>query len=106
MAILETRKAELKGRRDYLADALIKLGFGLPVMPQGAFYLYADCSRFSDDSFEFARTLLEETGVAITPGLDFGSYQPERFLRFAYTTSLPNLKLAVDRLQQRLKFIS
>ena len=106
MAILETRKAELKGRRDYLADALIKLGFGLPVMPQGAFYLYADCSRFSDDSFEFARTLLEETGVAITPGLDFGSYQPERFLRFAYTTSLPNLNLAVDRLQQRLKFIS
>ena len=106
MAILEARKAELKARRDYLADALIKLGFGLPVMPQGAFYLYADCSRFSDNSFEFARTLLEETGVAITPGLDFGSHQPECFLRFAYTTSLPNLQQAVARLQQRLKFIS
>jgi aspartate/methionine/tyrosine aminotransferase len=106
LAILETRKAELKARRDYLADALIKLGFGLPVMPQGAFYLYVDCSRFSDNSFEFARTLLEETGVAITPGLDFGSHQPERFLRFAYTTSLPNLQQAVARLQQRLTFIA
>ncbi|MES1998520.1 MAG: pyridoxal phosphate-dependent aminotransferase [Pseudomonadota bacterium] len=102
MAILEARKVELKARRDYLADALIKLGFGLPVMPQGAFYLYADCSRFSNDSFEFARTLLEEAGVAITPGLDFGSHQPERFLRFAYTTTLSNLELAVARLQQQL----
>lgn len=98
IAILEARKTELKTRRDYLASALRELGFDLPVLPQGAFYLYAGCGRFSDDSFAFAAQLLEKTGVAITPGVDFGSYQPHRHLRFSYTTSLPNLQEAVRRL--------
>lgn len=98
IAILEARKAELKIRRDYLAGALRELGFDLPVLPQGAFYLYVGCGRFSDDSFAFAAQLLEKTGVAVTPGIDFGSYQPHRHLRFSYTTSLPNLQEAVRRL--------
>jgi aspartate/methionine/tyrosine aminotransferase len=102
IAQLESRKAELKARRDYLATNLIELGFGLPVMPQGAFYLYADCSRFTNDGFEFARMLLEETGVAITPGRDFGTHKANQYLRFAYTTSLPNLESAICRLKQKL----
>ena len=99
LAILEARKAELKERRDYLAAALIDLGFDLAVIPQGAFYLYAGCERFSQDSFAFAAQLLEQTGVAITPGVDFGTYQAQRFVRFAYTTSLPDLQEAVRRLR-------
>ncbi|MEO6148084.1 MAG: pyridoxal phosphate-dependent aminotransferase [Sulfuriferula sp.] len=98
LAILEDRKAELKVRRDYLASALIDLGFDLAVLPQGAFYLYAGCERFSQDSFAFAAQILEKTGVAITPGVDFGTYRAERYVRFAYTTSLPNLQEAVRRL--------
>lgn len=102
LAILEARKAELKVRRDYLAAALSDLGFDLAVIPQGAFYLYAGCERFSQDSFAFAAQILEQTGVAITPGVDFGTYQAQRFVRFAYTTSLPDLQEAVRRLRAYL----
>jgi len=103
LAILEARKAELKIRRDYLASALRELGFELPVLPQGAFYLYAGCGRFSQDSFAFAAQILEQTGVAITPGVDFGTHHAQRFVRFAYTTSLPNLQEAVRRLREYLQ---
>lgn len=102
LAILEARKTELKIRRDYLANALRELGFDLPVLQQGAFYLYAGCGRFSQDSFAFAAQILEQTGIAITPGVDFGTHQAQRFVRFAYTTSLPNLQEAVRRLREYL----
>ena len=98
IAILEARRAEFRRRRDYLAPALEKLGLRITAQPQGAFYLYCDCSALCDDSFTFARDLLEKTGVAVTPGLDFGSNQPQRHLRFAYTTDLNRLAEAVDRL--------
>lgn len=100
MEILESRRLELMARRDYLAPALREIGFGLPVMPDGAFYLYADISRFADDSFAFAARLLEEAGVAITPGLDFGEVLPERYVRFAYTRPLPVLEEAVSRIRR------
>lgn len=98
LAILEQRKEAFRQRRDYLLPALRELGFDIPVTPQGAFYLYADCSRFSDDSFSFASELLEQAGVAITPGTDFGTHLPERHLRFAYTTSMAQLQEGVRRL--------
>ncbi|TCV81106.1 pyridoxal phosphate-dependent aminotransferase [Sulfurirhabdus autotrophica] len=98
--ILEDRRQQFKARRDYLLPALRELGFDIPVTPQGAFYLYAGCNKFTDDSFTFARDLLENAGVAITPGLDFGSHLPSRHVRFAYTTSLDNLKIGVNRLKQ------
>ncbi|MBZ0091601.1 MAG: pyridoxal phosphate-dependent aminotransferase [Sulfuricellaceae bacterium] len=101
-AILEQRRAEFQRRRDYLLPALRALGFGIPVTPQGAFYLYADCSRFTEDSQTFARDLLEQAGVAVTPGLDFGHYQPQRHLRFAYTTGLEQLREGVRRLREHL----
>ena len=98
IAILETRRQAFCERRDFLLPALRELGFDIPVTPEGAFYLYADCSRFSSDSYAFCNQLLEEAGVAITPGVDFGSNQPGRHVRFAYTTSLENLREGVRRL--------
>jgi len=102
IAILETRRQEFHARRDYLLPALSSLGFDIAGAPEGAFYLYADCSRFTDDSYGFSVRLLEEAGVAITPGIDFGDYQPERHVRFAYTTSLENLQEGVRRLKHYL----
>ena len=102
IAILEARREEFRARRDYLLPALRELGFGIPVTPEGAFYLYADCSRFTDDSFGFSKLLLEEAGVAITPGIDFGSHRSERHVRFAYTTSQENLEEGVRRLKEFL----
>jgi aspartate/methionine/tyrosine aminotransferase len=81
--ILEARRHEFRQRRDYLLPALRDIGFDIPVIPDGAFYLYANCSRFTDDSFSFTAQLLEEAGVAITPGIDFGVNQPESHVRFA-----------------------
>lgn len=99
IAILEERREAFRQRRDYLLPALRELGFGIPSTPGGAFYLYADCSRFTDDSYRFSQQLLEEAGVAITPGIDFGVSSPERHVRFAYTTSLENLEEGVRRLR-------
>ena len=100
--ILEERRCIFQQRRDYLLPALRQLGFEIPVTPEGAFYLYANCSRFGDDSEEFCRRLLEEAGVAVTPGKDFGHQDPSRHLRFAYTTSLERLRLGVARIEQFL----
>ena len=102
IAILDVRRDEFRQRRDYLLPALRDIGFEIPVSPAGAFYLYAGCSRFTDDSYGFAEHLLEETGVAITPGIDFGRNHPESHVRFAYTTSLENLQEGVRRLARKL----
>lgn len=98
LAELEARKTELRDRRDFLLPALRKRGFEIATQPQGAFYLYADCRAHTDDSYVFAQTLLEEVGVAVTPGLDFGQHRSERFLRFSYAQPLPRLAEAVARL--------
>ena len=79
------------------------MGFDIPVGPQGAFYLYADCSRFTDDSFAFAIDLLDRAGVAVTPGKDFGSNAPERYVRFAYTTAMDKLQEGVERIRGYLE---
>ncbi|MCK5639538.1 MAG: pyridoxal phosphate-dependent aminotransferase [Gammaproteobacteria bacterium] len=103
LAILEQRREEFHRRRDYLLPELRALGFDIPVTPQGAFYIYADCSKFTDNSQSFADDLLENAGVAVTPGADFGNYLPERYLRFAYTTSMGNLQEGVQRLERFLR---
>jgi aspartate/methionine/tyrosine aminotransferase len=99
---LEARKAELRERRDYLLPTLRERRFVIPTQPQGAFYLYADCTAHTGDSFHFAQTLLEQAGIAVTPGLDFGQHQPERYLRIAYTQPLPRLVEAIVRLDRFL----
>jgi aspartate/methionine/tyrosine aminotransferase len=98
MAILEQRREQFRQRRDFLLPALRNLGFHIPVTPQGAFYLYADCSRFTDNSYQFALDLLEKAGVAVTPGIDFGNHLPHKHLRFAYTTSMEHLEEGIRRL--------
>jgi aspartate/methionine/tyrosine aminotransferase len=101
--ILEARRAEFKARRDYLVPALRHIGFDIPVTPQGAFYVYAGCDKLTRDSFAFARNLLERAGVAITPGIDFGTNAPERHVRFAYTNPIERLKEGVRRIAEFLK---
>jgi aspartate/methionine/tyrosine aminotransferase len=96
---LEARKAELCARRDFMLPALREQGFVIPVTPQGAFYLYADCSRFTLDSHAFANQLLDHTGVAVTPGIDFGQHHAARHVRFAYTQPLPRLAEALSRIE-------
>jgi aspartate/methionine/tyrosine aminotransferase len=103
LALLEARRQEFKRRRDFMVPALRDLGFRVPLMPQGAFYIYAGCERFSSDSTEFALRLLEDAGVAITPGLDFGFNAPERHVRFAYTRSLEDLKDGVASIARALQ---
>lgn len=100
--IVEQRKEAFRQRRDLLLPALRELGFHIPLTPQGAFYIYADCSAFTSDSYGFAMDLLEETGVAITPGIDFGHHRANHHVRFAYTTSLQQLEEGVERLRRYL----
>lgn len=102
LEILEQRRQEMRCRRDYLLPALRELGFRIEAESEGAFYLYADCGSLTQDSHAFALDVLEKAGVAITPGLDFGSHRPERHVRFAYTTSLENLREGVARLRAYL----
>jgi aspartate/methionine/tyrosine aminotransferase len=102
MAIFEQRKSEFKRRRDYLVPELQRLGFTIPVLPDGAFYVYADCSRFSEDADAFTRDVLQATGVVMTPGLDFGTQDVERYIRVSYATSMENLQEAVRRLETYL----
>jgi aspartate/methionine/tyrosine aminotransferase len=97
-AIVESRREEFRARRDFLVPALRELGFKIPVMPTGGFFVYADCSAFGMDSERFALEALQATGVAFTPGLDFGRHRPEAHVRFAYTISKPLLQEGVRRL--------
>ena len=102
ISILEARRQEFRRRRDFLGPALTALGFRLPARAEGAFYLYANCSELTDDSERFAHDLLDATGVAATPGLDFGSNAPEKHLRFAYTTGVERLAEAAERIRRYL----
>ncbi len=102
ISILEARRQEFRRRRDFLGPALTELGFRLPARAEGAFYLYANCSELTNDSERFAHDLLDATGVAATPGLDFGSNAPEKHLRFAYTTGVERLAEAAERIRRYL----
>ena len=98
LAILDARRDEFRARRDFLVPALRRLGFSIPHMPEGAFYVYANCAALTADSYRFALDLLEHAGVAITPGLDFGSHRPAEHVRFAYTRSVDELEEGVRRI--------
>ena len=96
--ILEARRHEFAARRDTLLPALDDLGFVVATQPHGAFYIYVDISRLATDSQAFAQRLIDEAGVAATPGLDFGDHAPRRHLRIAYTTREERLLEAVERI--------
>ena len=97
-AIVEERARLFRERRDLLVAGLRQLGFGVATMPQGAFYVYAGCDRFASDSTEFVDRLLNEAGVAVVPGNDFGVFEAERHVRLSYTTSLDQIHEALARL--------
>ena len=102
LAILEARRDAFRARRDLLVPALRTLGFGIPVMPDGGFFVYADTSRFADDSRAFCRDVLEHAGVAITPGIDFGVHRAQAHVRFAYTIAREKIEDGIARLAQYL----
>lgn len=98
----ERRRAEFRARRDFVVPALQRLGFGVPVLPNGAFYVWMDCSAFSDDSWAFCFDMMERAHVALTPGRDFGRLGAERWVRLSFASSLDDLKEALARLAQAL----
>jgi aspartate/methionine/tyrosine aminotransferase len=99
IAIYEARKEEFRRRRDYIVPALRELGFKVPVTPDGAFYVYADCSGLSDDADRLTIDMLHQAGVVLVPGLDFGPHTARQYIRLSYATSMDNLKEAVERLK-------
>jgi aspartate/methionine/tyrosine aminotransferase len=99
IAIYEERKEEFRRRRDYIVPALRELGFAVPVTPDGAFYVYANCLGLADDANRLSLRMLNEAGVSLTPGLDFGPYTANDYIRVSYATSMENLREAVARLQ-------
>ena len=107
LAEYERRRAEFKARRDYFIPQLNALGLTVPVMPDGAFYAWADCSAACSrlkikDSWDFAFEVMHRAHVAITPGRDFGTMQTGNFVRFSTASSMTQLKIAVERLKAML----
>jgi aspartate/methionine/tyrosine aminotransferase len=97
------RRRTFQERRDVIVRGLLEIGFGVPARPQGAFYVYADCSAFGADSSEVADRILMEAGVALTPGNDFGTHLADRHVRISYTTSMDEIEEGLDRLAALLR---
>jgi aspartate/methionine/tyrosine aminotransferase len=98
--IYERQRAELKERRDFLVPELQANGFEIACVPDGAFYVYANVGQYTNDSWQFARELLQETGIAITPGRDFGDHRANEHVRVSYTLPVPQLADAVAGLRR------
>jgi aspartate/methionine/tyrosine aminotransferase len=107
IAIFEERRREFRRRRDFLVPALRDLGFQVPVLPDGAFYVYADITqvghRDAHDSSAFGMAVLRDALVAIVPGDDFGFAAPKQHVRFSYATKYERIEQAVDRLARLLR---
>ncbi|PJG82013.1 pyridoxal phosphate-dependent aminotransferase [Caviibacterium pharyngocola] len=99
---LQEVKEKFRARRDFLYEQL-KDVFTIEFKPQGAFYLWADVSKYTDDSYEFAKKMLHEIQVAATPGIDFGANGTKHYLRFAYTRDITHLREGVERIKHWLK---
>ncbi|MCQ4145803.1 pyridoxal phosphate-dependent aminotransferase [Vogesella sp. AC12] len=97
--VLESRRAEFGRRRDFLLQVLPTLGWRIDAVPDGAFYVYADVSAVTSDSFAYCQRMLDEVKVAITPGADFGSNRAGSYVRVAYTTGIDRLAEAVARMK-------
>jgi aspartate/methionine/tyrosine aminotransferase len=88
-------------RRDLLANGLRELGFGVPRLPEGAFYIFADARRFGADSRRLAGEILDQAHVGVTPGVDFGQ-AGEGMLRFCYAVSEETIETALASLARVL----
>ena len=100
---MEVVKDGYEENRRILTEGLPKAGLDKFLPVDGAFYLYADVSRFSDDSLDFAKRMLNEAGVAATPGIDFDPVNGRHFLRFCYAGSAAEMHDAVERIGNWLK---
>jgi aspartate/methionine/tyrosine aminotransferase len=103
LAEYERRRLEMKRRRDVVVPALEALGLPVPVVPDGAFYVWFDCSRYSDSSWDFCFDLMRRAHVALTPGRDFGPAEGERYVRLSFARALPELEQALGRLGRELR---
>ena len=99
---LEKVRSTFAERRRVLYEGLKDL-FEIDALPRGAFYLWVKISRYSKDSFEFAKKLLKEARVAVTPGVDFGRNRTSEYIRFAYTREKEELREAVGRIEEFLR---
>jgi aspartate/methionine/tyrosine aminotransferase len=102
IAEYERRRAEFRARRDFIVPALEALGLKIPVMPDGAFYAWADCSAHGPSSWDFCFDMMQRAQVALTPGRDFGPAAGERYLRLSFASSMSELEDAVQRLAKLL----
>ena len=107
LRVFEARRAEFQARRDAFIPALQAIGLSVPVMPDGAFYAWADCTQACarlgvKDSWDFAFEVMRRAHVAITPGRDFGQADTARFVRFSTASSMQTLQTSVERLRQLL----
>jgi aspartate/methionine/tyrosine aminotransferase len=98
IAEYERRRAEFKARRDFIVPALRAMDLAVPVLPDGAFYAWADCSAHSPSSWDFCFEAMRGAQVALTPGRDFGRHGSERWVRLSYANSMAQLQEAADRL--------
>jgi aspartate/methionine/tyrosine aminotransferase len=99
----ERRRERFRQRRDHVVPALQAMGLQVPVVPDGAFYVWADCSAFSASSWDFCFDMMRRAHVALTPGRDFGPHAAERFVRLSFASSLPELEQALARLARVLR---
>ena len=105
LALYEQRRAQFKARRDFFIPALRELGFGVPVMPDGAFYAWADGRALFpklgvSNSWDFAYALMERAHLAVTPGRDFGASDTGCYIRFSTANSMEQLQEAVQRMRR------
>jgi aspartate/methionine/tyrosine aminotransferase len=102
IAEYERRRAEFRARRDFIVPALERLGLPVPVVPDGAFYAWFDCSKHAASSWDFCFDMMRRAHVALTPGRDFGRASAERFVRLSFANSMAHLQEAVARLERVL----
>ncbi|WP_066731734.1 pyridoxal phosphate-dependent aminotransferase [Cupriavidus sp. D384] len=107
MAIYDARKAEFHRRRDAILPALEALGLRVPVKPDGAFYVYADCRHVNHpaagDADKLTQAILHDAGVVMVPGTDFGPHTARDYIRISYATSMANIEEAMDRMHHFLR---
>ena len=99
----ERRRTAFRARRDFVVPALNHIGLTVPVVPDGAFYVWADCSRHAASSWDFCFDMMRRAHVALTPGRDFGPATAERHVRLSFASSLATLETAIDRLSRELQ---
>ena len=96
---LDQNMVVYRKNRDLMMDGLPKAGFDKIAPPDGAFYVYADVSKYTDDSLAFCKQILDQAGVAVTPGLDFDPKRGATTLRFSYARSSSDIIEGLERLK-------